>query len=81
MSYISAGGVIKTSVGNASGYSTSSIGQKGPTGPTGSIGRTGLAGKVGPTGPVGPVLSIGFDGGNSSSIYSSGPVFDCGRAE
>lgn len=31
---------------------------------------------VGPTGPAG---SIQFDGGGPTSVYSSGPVFDCGR--
>jgi len=35
-----------------------------------------LSGSTGPTGPAGP--SIGFDGGNPSSTYPIGPVFDCG---
>jgi hypothetical protein len=38
-------------------------------------------GPTGPTGPMGPIQSIGFDGGNAASVYSMGPVFDCGRAE
>jgi hypothetical protein len=44
-------------------------------------GGSGGGGSTGPTGPAGPVQSIGFDGGNSASVYSMGPVFDCGRAE
>jgi len=39
------------------------------------------SGATGPTGPTGPVQSIGFDGGNAATVYSMGPVFDCGRAE
>ena len=45
------------------------------------VGSGGSGGPTGPTGPTGPVQSIGFDGGNSASVYSMGPVFDCGRAE
>jgi hypothetical protein len=45
------------------------------------VGSGGGSGPTGPTGPVGPIQSIGFDGGNASSVYSMGPVFDCGRAE
>jgi len=39
------------------------------------------SGATGPTGPTGPVQSIGFDGGNAATVYSMGPVFDCGRAK
>ena len=35
-------------------------------------------GTTGPTGPAGPSTSIIFDGGTPYSIYSSGPVLDCG---
>jgi hypothetical protein len=42
----------------------------------------GGGGGQGPTGPTGPMApAIGFDGGNAASVYSMGPVFDCGRAE
>lgn len=47
----------------------------------GSGSGPGGSGSTGPTGPTGPVQSIGFDGGNAASVYSMGPVFDCGRAE
>ena len=48
------------------------IGPTGPTGPTGPIGPTG------PTGPKGDTASIQFDGGYPNSVYTQGPVFDCG---
>ena len=44
----------------------------------GSTGPTGATGIAGPTGPTGAVSSIGFDGGAPSTVYSQGPVFDCG---
>jgi hypothetical protein len=75
MSYISTEGVCKNGYKNTSAYNGGSLGPPGPAGPAGP------PGKVGPTGPVGPVQSIGFDGGNATSVYSMGPVFDCGRAE
>ena len=55
------------SLGNGGGASgTGGTGPTGPTGPTGAIG------------PTGPTNSIIFDGGDPSSDYTSGPVFDCG---
>jgi hypothetical protein len=45
------------------------------------VGSGSVPGSTGPTGPAGPVQSIGFDGGNAASVYSIGPVFDCGRAQ
>ena len=48
---------------------------------TGVTGGSG-GGSTGPTGPTGPMApAIGFDGGNATSTYPLGPVFDCGRAE
>jgi len=47
-----------------------------PTGPTGPTGPASTA--VGPTGPTGPASSIMFDGGTPTSVYTVGPVFDCG---
>jgi hypothetical protein len=54
----------------------------GGLGSTGFTGATGPTGTVGPTGPSGlvTVYSIAFDGGSSSSIYVSGPAFDCGSS-
>lgn len=53
-------------------------GDMGSTGPTGYTGGTGQTGPTGNTGPTGPAGSIIFDGGNPSSVYDIGPVFDCG---
>jgi len=44
----------------------------------GPPGIAGAVAKLGDTGRMAP--SIGFDGGNAKSVYSKGPVFDCGRA-
>ena len=76
MSYLGTGGSInpQTRVPTSAFYGSVTV---GPTGP----GVTGPQGKIGPTGPIGPVQSIGFDGGNAATVYSMGPVFDCGRAE
>jgi hypothetical protein len=67
---------------------TGNTGPTGPTGPTGWTGPTGPTGWTGPTGPTGPIgltgptgpsqMSIGFDGGAPSNVYTLGPVFDCG---
>ena len=87
MSYLSSGGNINPQIQvPTSAYyrnpttSGTGSGVTGPTGPSG-IGVTGPQGNTGPTGPQGPIQSIGFDGGNAASVYSMGPVFDCGRAE
>jgi hypothetical protein len=70
-------------------------GATGPTGRTGSTGPTGLGGTgyTGPTGPpgggtgsTGPtgsifIYSTVFDGGNASTNYIIGPVFNCGGAQ
>ena len=50
----------------------------GSTGPQGSTGPWGPTGATGPSGPPGATFSIQFDGGYASSIYTAGPVFDCG---
>ena len=41
---------------------------------------SGQAQQQGPTGPTGPTTSYIFDGGNSTSIYTIGPAFDCGTS-
>jgi len=53
----------------------------GPTGPAGGGG--GGTGFTGPTGPTGSVLIYAtvFDGGNASTNYIIGPVFNCGGAQ
>jgi len=63
-------------------------GNTGPTGPagggTGNTGPTGPAGGgTGATGPTGSVLIYAtvFDGGNASTNYIIGPVFNCGGAQ
>jgi hypothetical protein len=63
-------------------------GYTGPTGPagggTGDTGPTGPAGGgTGATGPTGSVLIYAtvFDGGNASTNYIIGPVFNCGGAQ
>jgi hypothetical protein len=64
--------------GNCNGGGT------GYTGPTGSIGPTGPSGGgMGQTGPTGSVIiySTVFDGGNASTNYIIGPVFNCGGAQ
>ena len=50
----------------------------GGTGPTGPAG-----GGTGATGPTGSVLIYAtvFDGGNASTNYIIGPVFNCGGAQ
>lgn len=53
-------------------------GDTGSTGPVGYTGPTGSTGTTGYTGPTGPVASIIFDGGTPTSVYDTGPVFDCG---
>ena len=60
---------------------TSGTGYTGYTGPTGAPG-TGGTGYTGMTGPTGSVLiySVVFDGGNASTNYVIGPVFNCGGA-
>ena len=76
MSYLSSGGNINPQIQ----VPTSAYYRTLATSSTGS-GSTGPKGDAGPTGPQGPIQSIGFDGGNAASVYSMGPVFDCGRAE
>ena len=69
-------------------------GPTGPTGPAGPAGGggggTGYTGPTGPagggtgaTGPTGSVLIYAtvFDGGNASTNYIIGPVFNCGGAQ
>jgi hypothetical protein len=63
-------------------------GYTGPTGPagggTGNTGPTGPeGGGTGATGPTGSVLIYAtvFDGGNASTNYIIGPVFNCGGAQ
>jgi len=58
---------------------TGGTGGTGPTGPTGRTGPTGPAG-TGGTGPTGPISTYIFDGGNSTSVYTLGPAFDCGTS-
>jgi len=59
------------------------VGPTGPTGPAGGGGGGGGTGYTGPTGPTGSVLiySTIFDGGNASTNYIIGPVFNCGGAQ
>jgi hypothetical protein len=59
----------------------SPYGSTGPTGPAGGGG--GGTGFTGPTGPTGSVLIYAtvFDGGNASTNYIIGPVFNCGGAQ
>ena len=59
----------------------SDMGVTGPTGPAGGGG--GGTGFTGPTGPTGSVLIYAtvFDGGNASTNYIIGPVFNCGGAQ
>jgi hypothetical protein len=59
----------------------SNMGVTGPTGPAGGGG--GGTGFTGPTGPTGSVLIYAtvFDGGNASTNYIIGPVFNCGGAQ
>ena len=59
----------------ATGYT----GIQGPTGYMGTDGNTGPTGYTGAIGPTGPANSIIFDGGSPTSVYTSGPIFDCGR--
>jgi len=47
-------------------------------GGAGGTGPTGPAGPTGDIGPTGPTNSTIFDGGDPYSVYTSGPVFDCG---
>jgi hypothetical protein len=56
---------------------------EGSTGPTGESGGGTGGGGTGPTGPTGSVLiySTVFDGGNASTNYIIGPVFNCGGAQ
>jgi hypothetical protein len=77
MSYLGSGGSINPQIQVPTSAYYNNLQITGPTGP----GVTGPQGKIGPTGPIGPIQSIGFDGGNATSVYSMGPVFDCGRAE
>ena len=85
MSYLGLGGTTpyQGNIIPVSAYFDNSfiLGKTGPTGPTGESTGIGGGGNTGPTGPTGPVQSIGFDGGNAATVYSMGPVFDCGRAE
>jgi hypothetical protein len=62
---------------------TGDTGPTGRTGPTGSPGVTGPTGIEGTTGPTGSVFIYAtvFDGGNASTNYILGPVFNCGGAQ
>jgi hypothetical protein len=53
---------------------TTGGGGSGASGPTGPTGPTGAAG------PTGPTTAIIFDGGNASTSFVLGPVFDCGTS-
>jgi collagen type VII alpha len=68
-----------TGPSGSSGF-TGPTGQPGVTGPTGQNGDTG---QTGPTGPTGSVLIYAtvFNGGNASTNYILGPVFNCGGAQ
>jgi hypothetical protein len=59
--------------GGGSGF-PGATGPQGATGPSG--GPPGPPGATGPSGP--PGTSIQFDGGYPWSVYSAGPVLDCG---
>jgi hypothetical protein len=66
--------------GGVSGYS-GAVGSSGPTGPDGLSGYSGigLSGFSGYSG-VAVITAMVFDGGNASTSYAGGPVFDCGGA-
>ena len=86
-----AGTATNTGATGPTGYTGpagSGTGDTGPTGPagggTGDTGPTGPAGGgTGATGPTGSVLIYAtvFDGGNASTNYIIGPVFNCGGAQ
>ena len=71
-----------TGPSGSSGF-TGPPGQTGVTGPTGQNGTTGQTGSTGSTGPTGSVLIYAtiFNGGNASTNYILGPVFNCGGAQ
>jgi hypothetical protein len=75
----------------STGY-TGDTGPTGFTGPIGATGYTGATGNTGPTGAIGPTGNTGptgavfiystvFNGGNASTNYILGPVFNCGGAQ
>jgi hypothetical protein len=46
------------------------------------VGSGSGGGATGPTGATGPMApAIGFDGGYPGSVYTIGPVFDCGTVQ
>jgi Collagen triple helix repeat (20 copies) len=59
---------------------TGAEGSTGHTGHTGPAGYTSNTGATGATGTPGRTVTIIFDGGDSTSVYTNGPAFDCGSS-
>jgi hypothetical protein len=59
---------------------TGATGVTGYTGYTGPAGYTSNTGATGATGTPGRAVTIIFDGGDSTSVYTNGPAFDCGSS-